>query len=190
RLGVLVVVGDGRRGRVVGAPPEHELLVAELLAGLGLVLALERAVVALVEPPGALDRQPEQAGLAQREVGGLDGPGQQTGVDDVGVQARLDEELPAPPGLFLALGREADVNPAGEQALRVPVAFAMPQQHQCRHTPNPRVSRHGPARGPRTGRTPGGWPGTRRASCATPTRAGWRRRSRSPAPGRSCRRST
>src|SRR5690348_2094978 len=46
-----VIVGERRRRHVVGTPPEHELLVPELLPGLGLVLALERAVVPLVEPP-------------------------------------------------------------------------------------------------------------------------------------------
>ena len=48
----LVVVGDRGRRHIVGAAPQHELLVAELLPGPGLVLALQRAVVALVLAAG------------------------------------------------------------------------------------------------------------------------------------------
>ena len=54
RVAVLGELGarlDGRRRGVVRAAPQHELLVAELVAGLLLVLALQRAVVPLVEPP-------------------------------------------------------------------------------------------------------------------------------------------
>ena len=57
-LAELVVVGDRRRRHVVGAAPEHELLLAVLLERLLLVLALQRAVVPLVEPPRAPDRDP------------------------------------------------------------------------------------------------------------------------------------
>src|ERR1700760_3710821 len=46
-LGQRVVVGHGRRRHVVGAAPQHELLVAELLPDGRLVLALQRAVVPL-----------------------------------------------------------------------------------------------------------------------------------------------
>ena len=59
RVAGIVACGELRLGRerrrrhVVGAAPEHELLVAELVPGLLLALALERAVVALVEPPRA-----------------------------------------------------------------------------------------------------------------------------------------
>src|SRR5690606_40268425 len=65
---------------VVGAAPGHELLLAELGERLGLVLALERAVVALVEPPVALDGDPRPGGLAEGELGGVDGAAQQGGV--------------------------------------------------------------------------------------------------------------
>ena len=69
-LRVLVVVVDRRRRDVVGAAPEHELLLAVLLEGLLLVLALQRAVVPLVEPPGAAHRDPVPVGRVEREVGG------------------------------------------------------------------------------------------------------------------------
>jgi hypothetical protein len=60
-LGQRVVVGERRRRDVVGPAPEHELLVAELLARLRLVLALQGAVVPLVQPPGPAYRQPAAA---------------------------------------------------------------------------------------------------------------------------------
>ena len=74
-LGELVVVVDRRRRRVVGAAPEHELLLAVLLERLLLVLALQRAVVALVEPPGALHRDPVPVRGVEREVRRCGWPG-------------------------------------------------------------------------------------------------------------------
>ena len=76
RLRQRVIVGERRRRHIIGTPPEHELLVPELLPGLRLVLALERAVVALIEAPGPGDWKPEQARCLQRQVSGLDGAGQ------------------------------------------------------------------------------------------------------------------
>src|SRR6266699_1224144 len=79
-----------RTGRpVVRPPPEHELLVAELLAGLRLVLPLQGPVVPFVQPPRSPDGQPGQAGRVQRDVGGLDCPREHGGVHDAGPQARV-----------------------------------------------------------------------------------------------------
>ena len=83
-----VIVGERRRRDVVGPAPEHELLVAVLLPRLRLVLALQGAVVPLVQPPRPPDRQPQQVRGVQRDVGGLDGPGQHRGVHDIRPQAR------------------------------------------------------------------------------------------------------
>src|SRR5262249_27678950 len=47
-----------RRWNVVAAAPDLHLRLAVLLDGLRLVESLERAVVALVQPPGGLDRNP------------------------------------------------------------------------------------------------------------------------------------
>src|SRR6476620_683496 len=121
----LVVRVDGRRRHVVRAAPQHELLLAELLEGLLLVLALQRAVVALVEAPVALDRDPVPVSRVEREVRGRDGPAQQRGVHDVGQDAGLLELLAGAHALGAALVGEVDVDPAGEEVLGVPVAFAM-----------------------------------------------------------------
>ena len=73
-LGELVVVVQRRRGHVEAAAPEHELLLAVLRERLLLVLALEGAVVPLVEPPGAAHRDPVPVGRVEGEVGRGDGP--------------------------------------------------------------------------------------------------------------------
>ncbi len=126
----LVVLVDGRRRHVVGAAPQHELLLAELLEGLLLVLALQRAVVALVEAPVALDRDPVPVGRVEREVRGRDGPAQQRRVHDVGQDAGLLELLAGAHALGAALVGEVDVDPAGEEVLGVPVAFAVTDEDE------------------------------------------------------------
>src|SRR5207302_9022153 len=63
------VLQRGRRG-VVGATPQHELLLAELGERLGLVLALQRAVVALVQPPAAVHRDPVAVAGLQGDLRG------------------------------------------------------------------------------------------------------------------------
>ena len=129
-LGVLVVGVDGRRRHVVRATPLHELLLAELLEDLLLVLALQRAVVALVETPAALDRDPVAVGGVEREVRGGDGPPLHRRVHDVRQDRRLLELLAGADRLGPALLRQVDVDPAGEEVLRVPVALAVPDEHQ------------------------------------------------------------
>src|SRR5580658_2042016 len=132
-LGQGIVVGNGGWGHVVGAAPQHELLVAELPPGRGLVLALQGAVVPLVQPPGPAYRQPEQVRLLQRQVGGLDGPGEHRGVHRVGAYFRLGEQPAAVDRLLRSDLGQAHVHPAGEQALGVPFALAVPQQYQGLH---------------------------------------------------------
>src|SRR5213078_4488359 len=69
------LVGDFERGRlnVIAAPPDLDLLLAELLGRLGLVESLERAVMPFVEPPGARDRNPHQVHLIERDPERADG---------------------------------------------------------------------------------------------------------------------
>src|SRR5215467_2899475 len=128
-----MIIGQGRRRDVVGPAPHHELLVAELLPCLRLVLTLQRAVVALVQPPRPGHRQPEQASLLQRQIGRLDGAGQHRRVHDLRGEPVVAEQLAAGDRLPGTGAGEPDVHPAGEQALRVPLAFAVPEQHQCGH---------------------------------------------------------
>src|SRR5690606_39181371 len=199
------VFGERRRRRVVGTPPDHELLVTEFGAGLRLVLSLEGAVVAFVEPPGALDRNPVQSGLLKRDVGGADGPLQQGGVDHIGADSRLGQQPAPAAGFLFAFRGQVHVHPAGEQPFSVPHAFAVAQQNQSRHVSQPSDSPWPPtAEGSEwstpiflgfTGRTrrqspapPGGGRlsgcgGSRRVWCAIPTPCGSPWRTRVPAPG-------
>ena len=129
------VVGGERRGRdVVAAAPELELLGAELLLDDGLVLALQVAVVALVEAPVAADREPGAAGGGQGQLGGPDGPGQDRGVQKAQVEV-VDggQELAAGAGLGLAGGGQVDVDPAGEEVLGVPGGLPVADQDQIEH---------------------------------------------------------
>ena len=88
---------DRRRRGVVGAAPEHELLLAVLGERRGLVLALQRAVVPLVEPPRAPDRDP-RAGRPRASASSAvrDRAAQQRGVHARRAAGRaLDQQLAA-----------------------------------------------------------------------------------------------
>jgi hypothetical protein len=128
----------GGRRDVVAAPPDLHLLGAVGLGRLLLVLALEVAVVALVEPPGAANRQPEAVQLVEGELGGADGPHLERGVHHVGLESGLADGDPGGPGLGLALLGEVGVVPAGEEVEVVPLALAVADQHQVvGHGPGP-----------------------------------------------------
>ena len=122
-----------RRRRVVAAPPDQHLRVAVLLRGLGLVQALQRAVVALVEPPCVHHRQPGAVHLVecvpQRPHRALE----HRGVGHIEIQARLLQQAAGLAGLFDAGGGELHIGPAGETVLQVPGRFAVAYQHECVH---------------------------------------------------------
>ena len=128
-LGVLIVRIDLRRRGGIGAAPDHELLVAVLLADLGLVLALQSAVVTLVETPVALDGNPQTIGLVKGDVGGVDGTTQQRGEDDVRQDVLLLEQLAATLGFLDTLLGQRDVDPAGELIGFVPCALSVTEQY-------------------------------------------------------------
>ena len=129
-LAELVVDRLRRRRDVERAAPGHEHLLAILLKGLLLVLALQRAVVALVQAPRTLHRDPVAVGGVQGQVGGGDGPTLHRGVHDVGEQAGLLELLATSDGLGPALVSQVDVDPAGEQVLGVPLALAVTKENE------------------------------------------------------------
>ena len=60
------IVGLERRRRdVVAAPPDPDLVLAKFAGGLGLVEALERAVMPLVQPPRVVDGQPHEIEIVE-----------------------------------------------------------------------------------------------------------------------------
>src|SRR5262245_50434034 len=82
------------RRHLVGATPEMRLLLPVLLGGLPLVQALQRAVVALVEAPVPLHRQPRLAELVESEIGRVDGANEDRGVADVEEETGLAQGDP------------------------------------------------------------------------------------------------
>ena len=137
--------GRGGGRDVVAAPPQLDLGLAVLGRRLLLVEPLQRAVVALVQPPVAADRQPAPPGLAEGQLGGGDGPDQHRGVQDPQVEVVLGgHQRPGRPGLGLAVGAQLDVDPPGEQVLGVPDRLPVPEQDQVGHG----RSVPGPRRGP------------------------------------------
>ena len=129
-LAPLAGVVERRRRGVVGAAPEHELLLAELRQGGLLVLALQRAVVPLVEPPRAPHRDPVPVARVEGEVRRGDRATEHGGVQHVGQHAGLGHQRAAALRLGPALVAQRDVDPAGEEVLGVPLALAVAEQDQ------------------------------------------------------------
>ena len=133
RLDVRVTLVAGReRGRldVEGTTPDEDLLLAVLLGGLGLVEALERAVVTLVEAPGLVDGQPRTVHLVKDDVQRVDGALEQRGVADVKVEALLLQCLAAGSRLRAAGVGKVDIGPTGEEVELVPLGLAVTNDHE------------------------------------------------------------
>jgi hypothetical protein len=69
------------------------------LGGLGLVEAGQAAVVALVQPPVLLGRDPDLVGGLERQPQGADGPGQNRGEGQVELKACGLDQLAGAPGV-------------------------------------------------------------------------------------------
>ena len=123
-------VVEFRRRGVERTTPRHELLFTEFVAHFGLVLTLQGTVVAFVQTPGALDIDPGSISGFQCQVRCDDGALQARGVQDIGSESRFYQQLTGPGGFGAALISEGYVNPAGEEVLLVPFAFAVAQQHE------------------------------------------------------------
>src|SRR5581483_8200758 len=118
------------RAHVVAAPPELHLLFPVLLGRLLLVQALQRAVVALVEPPASFDGDPGKAHLGERELSRRDGPQQKRLVYDFGPEPRLFHETSRLRRLAGALLGQRNVVPPGEEVLEVPRALTVAEEDQ------------------------------------------------------------
>ena len=121
----LVILTERERGDVEAAAPDLHLGVAVFFGGLGLVQALEVAVVLFVEAPALLDGDPVQVHLVQDVVEGLDSALE---IGSIGLsegEALGLEEFTGLDGLFHALGAQVHVGPAGETVFLVPDALAV-----------------------------------------------------------------
>ena len=133
---VALVAGlQRRRGDVVAAPPHLHLVGPYSSAVSFLFLPLQGAVVALVQPPVAADRQPAPPGGVEGQVGRADGPGQHRGVDHPQVEIAVSaaRRRPGPAGLGLAGRGQVDVGPAGEEVLGVPGGLAVAEEDEVQH---------------------------------------------------------
>src|SRR6185503_433072 len=124
---------ERRRRDVVAAPPDLDLRVAVLRRRLGLVQALQGAVVTLIETPASLDGNPQKVELVERNPAGAKGALQDRRVGNVEDVALGLQQL-ARGGRFLAaFVTQVDVGPPGEPVLFVPGAFAVPQEDYLVH---------------------------------------------------------
>ena len=126
----LVIGGQRRRRDVVAAAPDLHLRLAVTLDGLRLVQPLERAVVTLVQPPGALHRNPHPIHLIEHDPERADRPLQHRSECDIDHELLLEKLPPGARGLLATLVRKVDVRPAREEVLQVPDALAVADQYQ------------------------------------------------------------
>src|SRR5215212_6086021 len=84
----------------------------------------------LVQPPGTLGLYPYPVGDVERNLGSLDRPAEYGGVHHIRQQIVLHKQLATAGGLGLPLRAQADIYPAGEQVLGVPLTLAVPQEDQ------------------------------------------------------------
>ena len=133
-----VVDRERRRRHVVAAAPDLHLLEPELLGRLLLVLALERAVVAFVQPPRPAHRDPlaRRARRARARRCGSRAVAATCAARRGAAPRRAAARRRARPRRGPAVG-EVDVDPARELARQVPFALPVAQQDQGRgHGPN------------------------------------------------------
>src|SRR5689334_8219175 len=129
----LVVPRQRRRWGRVAATPGLDLRLTPALDRLPLVLALQVAVVAFVEPPVATHRHPRPPDLFEGELQRADGPFLQRRVGYLDVDAFLGQQPAGIARLGLAELGEVDVVPPGEQVGLVPLAFAVAEQDENTH---------------------------------------------------------
>src|SRR5262249_51483739 len=100
---------------------------------LRLVQALQRAVVALVEPPVLAVGQPGAVEVLEHDGQGADGPLEQRGEAQVEVVSALAQQARRLVRFLHALRAQVHVRPSREPVLQVPRALAVPEQHQRLH---------------------------------------------------------
>ena len=142
-LGVLVVGVDFWWRSVVGTAPAHKLLFTVLLTDLGLVQALQLAVVTLIEAPVTHNWNPVTVRSVQRDVRGADRTTQQRREHDVRQHALFCHQLTGVDGFLLTLLSQIDIDPAGELVGLVPFTLSVTDKNQLsiRHGTNHATNR-------------------------------------------------
>src|SRR5580704_18042911 len=144
-----VIDTQRRRRDVVTAPPDLYLRLPVLRHRLRLAETLQRSVVALVEPPGALHRNPHAVHLVEHDPQRADSALQNRGEGEVDRELLPQQLARGLHSFAAAAGLQVDVGPAGEQVVDVPGALAVAYQDQfalhgqfasLRHDSTPTVS--------------------------------------------------
>src|SRR5687767_1322354 len=128
-----VIERQGRWGDVVAATPEMGLRIAVPRRGFRLVESLQRAIVAFVQPPVSLHRNPELIQLVQGDPAGAKRALENRGVGDVEDVAALAQQSARRARLFAAKIAEINIGPSSETVFLIPRALAVSQQNQTRH---------------------------------------------------------
>mmetsp|Transcript_28918 Transcript_28918/g.93210 ORF Transcript_28918/g.93210 Transcript_28918/m.93210 type:complete len:316 (-) Transcript_28918:193-1140(-) len=127
---VWAVRRHGRRRGVVGASPEVHLLTAMLLHSFFLVQSLESSIVALVESPVLVHRDPKEAEVFQYEQASLDGALKKGGEHDVEAKSFALKAVACSLGLVDSSLSEGNIHPSCEAVLLVPLRLPMSNEHQ------------------------------------------------------------
>ena len=122
-----------RRGNIVAATPDEYLLVPVLLGSLGLVEALQHAVVLLVQTPGLLHRYPIQVHYIEDTVKGLDGTFEIGSIGFGKLKAFFLHELAGFLGFFNTFFGQIHICPSRKAIFLVPQAFAVANQYYSFH---------------------------------------------------------
>src|SRR4051812_17939535 len=121
---------DRWRWDVEAASPQLRLFRAMSIRRLLLVEALQRAVVAFVEPPVTLHRQPDLTHHLECEIARHHGAVEHRGVGDVEPQPGVGHRLAGRGAFGPALVVEWHVVPSREQVELVPRAFAVTEDDE------------------------------------------------------------
>jgi len=106
---------------------------SELRGHFGLVQPLQRAVVALVQAPGVVHRDPHQVHLLECEPERLDGAFQHRSVRAIEDEAGLLEDFSGALRFLRTASGEVHVGPAGEPVFHVPDRLTVAQQNDLMH---------------------------------------------------------
>src|SRR5262245_40903386 len=134
-----VVDRERRWRRAVAAPPDLDLLLTKFRRCFGLVQSLQRPVVALVQPPAFLDRNPHLIEYVQRDPQRAYRAFEHGRVSEVEKIAAFFEQAPRFCGLLPPLFGEINVGPARKTIFLIPRAETVAKQDDLVHDVTHRV---------------------------------------------------
>ena len=119
-----------RRRDVVAATPDLHLRLAVLLHGLGLVETLQRAVMAFVQAPAALHRQPHQVHFIEHDPHRANRTFEHRGENEIEFETFGFEQLACFFRFVTAEVGQIDIDPASEEVFQVPSALTVTDEYE------------------------------------------------------------